>query len=230
MSSGPQMVSANAPGVAEPGITTRPGQRRIATATGTSTSSTSATSMLNELSTPLKLASMPMSMLSKLFTAGSTATAAKAATTAANELGAAHAVGLTSGTGALGSTGLGGLGTGAHRQSPRVWVRPPRPAHCPCRPHGPVRCRRRWRPPERRCTSVALRPSRRPRQGRPVGHATDDAGGQHERPPGRRDTDPVRAPFDGDPLHTSGWIAAVSVRSAGWPRNQTRAEQQFICG
>jgi hypothetical protein len=55
-------------------------------------------SMLSELSTPLKLASMPMSMLSKLFTAGSTATAAKAATTAANELGAAHAVGLASST------------------------------------------------------------------------------------------------------------------------------------
>jgi hypothetical protein len=54
---------------------------------------------------------MPMSMLSKLFTAGSTATAAKAATTAANELGAAH-VGLASSTGALGSTGLGGVGTG----------------------------------------------------------------------------------------------------------------------
>jgi PPE-repeat protein len=63
--------------------------------------------LLNELSTPMKFASMPMSMLSKLFTAGSTATAAKAATTAANELGAAQAVGLVSSPGALGSTGLG---------------------------------------------------------------------------------------------------------------------------
>jgi hypothetical protein len=67
---------------------------------------------MNELSTPLKLASMPMSMLSKLFTAGSTATAAKAATTAANELGAANAVGLTSSTGALGSAGIGAVGSG----------------------------------------------------------------------------------------------------------------------
>jgi PPE-repeat protein len=103
MSSGPQMVSAMPQALQ--GLASPQGLDSVAsTATGTS-SSTSATSMLNELSTPLKLASMPMSMLSKLFTAGSTATAAKAATTAANELGAAHAVGL-------GSTGLGGLGTG----------------------------------------------------------------------------------------------------------------------
>ncbi|HZC89544.1 MAG TPA: PE/PPE C-terminal domain-containing protein [Mycobacterium sp.] len=76
-------------------------------------------SMLSELSTPLKLASMPMSMLSKLFTAGSTATAAKAATTAANELGAAHAVGLASSTGPMGATGIGvgapGLSAGMGR-------------------------------------------------------------------------------------------------------------------
>jgi PPE-repeat protein len=110
MSSGPQMVSAMPQALQ--GLASPQGLDSVAsTATGTS-SSTSATSMLNELSTPLKLASMPMSMLSKLFTAGSTATAAKAATTAANELGAAHAVGLASSTGALGSTGLGGLGTG----------------------------------------------------------------------------------------------------------------------
>jgi PPE-repeat protein len=111
MSSGPQMVSAMPQALQS--LASPQGLDSVAsTATGTS-SSTSATSMLNELSTPLKLASMPMSMLSKLFTAGSTATAAKAATTAANELGAAHAVGLASGTGALGSTGIGGLGTGA---------------------------------------------------------------------------------------------------------------------
>jgi len=111
MSSGPQMVSAMPQALQS--LASPQGLDSVAsTATGTS-SSTSATSMLTELSTPLKLASMPMSMLSKLFTAGSTATAAKAATTAANELGAAHAVGLTSSTGALGSTGFGGLGTGA---------------------------------------------------------------------------------------------------------------------
>ncbi len=68
---------------------------------------------MNELSTPLKLASMPMSKLSRLFSAGSTATAAKAATTAANELGTANAVGLTSSTGALGSAGIGAVGSGA---------------------------------------------------------------------------------------------------------------------
>jgi PPE-repeat protein len=106
MSSGPQMISGMPQALSS--LASPQGLDSVAsTATG-STSSTSATSMLTELSTPLKLASMPMSMLSKLFTAGSTATAAKAATTAANELGAAHAVGLASSTGALGSTGIGG--------------------------------------------------------------------------------------------------------------------------
>jgi hypothetical protein len=52
-------------------------------------------------------------MLSRLFTAGSTATAAKAATTAANELGAVQSAGMGSGTGALTLTGISGLGTGA---------------------------------------------------------------------------------------------------------------------
>jgi PPE-repeat protein len=108
MSSGPQMISGMPQALSS--LASPQGLDSVAsTATG-STSSTSATSMLTELSTPLKLASMPMSMLSKLFTAGSTATAAKAATTAANELGAAHAVGLASSTGALGSTGIGGIG------------------------------------------------------------------------------------------------------------------------
>jgi PPE-repeat protein len=108
MSSGPQMVSAM-PQALQSMASPQGLDSVAATATDTS-SSTSATSMLNELSTPLKLASMPMSMLSKLFTAGSTATAAKAATTAANELGAAHAVGLASSTGVLGTTGIGGIG------------------------------------------------------------------------------------------------------------------------
>jgi PPE-repeat protein len=110
MSSGPQMVSAMPQALQS--LASPQGLDSVASTTSGTSSSTSAMSMLNELSTPLKLASMPMSMLSKLFTAGSTATAAKAATTAANELGAAHA-GLASSTGALGSTGLGGLGTGA---------------------------------------------------------------------------------------------------------------------
>jgi PPE-repeat protein len=53
---------------------------------------------------------------------------------------AASAVGLASGTGALGSTGIAGFGTGA-RQSPRVWVRRPGPVLCPCRPRGPAQLR-----------------------------------------------------------------------------------------
>jgi hypothetical protein len=46
-------------------------------------------------------------MLSKLFTAGSTANAARTVSTAANELGAAQSAGLGSGTGALTLTGIG---------------------------------------------------------------------------------------------------------------------------
>ena len=106
MSSGPQVISGM-PQALQSLASPQALDSVASTATGSSTSSTSVTSIMNELSTPLKLASMPMSMLSKLFTAGSTATAAKAATTAADELGAAHAVGLTSSTGALGSAGIG---------------------------------------------------------------------------------------------------------------------------
>ena len=110
MSSGPQMVSAMPQALQS--LASPQGLDSVASTATDTPSSTSATSMLNELSTPLKLASMPMSMLSKLFTAGSTATAAKAATTAANEMGVAHAVGLASSTGALGSTGISGTGGG----------------------------------------------------------------------------------------------------------------------
>jgi hypothetical protein len=53
------------------------------------------------------MATMPMSMLSKLFTAGSTANAARTVSTAANELGAAKSAGLGSGTGAVTLTGIG---------------------------------------------------------------------------------------------------------------------------
>ncbi|HXO12887.1 MAG TPA: PPE family protein, partial [Mycobacterium sp.] len=112
MSSGPQVISGM-PQALQSLASPQALDSVASTATDSSTSSTSATSIMNELSTPLKLASMPMSMLSKLFTAGSTATAAKAATTAANELGAANAVGLTSSTGALGSAGIGAVGSGA---------------------------------------------------------------------------------------------------------------------
>jgi PPE-repeat protein len=105
MSSGPQVISG-LPQALQTLASPQALDSVAATATG-STSSTSATSLLNELSMPMKFASMPMSMLSKLFTAGSTATAAKAATTAANELGAAQAVGLVSSPGPLGSTSLG---------------------------------------------------------------------------------------------------------------------------
>jgi PPE-repeat protein len=112
MSSGPQVISGM-PQALQSLASPQALDTVASTATDSSTSSTSATSIMNELSTPLKLASMPMSMLSKLFTAGSTATAAKAATTAANELGAANAVGLTSSTSALGSAGIGAIGSGA---------------------------------------------------------------------------------------------------------------------
>ncbi len=105
MSSGPQMISGMPQALQS--LASPQALDSVASTTGSSTSSTSASSLLNELSTPMKFASMPMSMLSRLFTAGSTATAAKAATTAANELGAAHAVGLVSSPSALGSTGIG---------------------------------------------------------------------------------------------------------------------------
>jgi PPE-repeat protein len=115
MSSGPQLISSTPQALQS--LSSPQALSGLAdTATGTSTSSSSSgmsfTSMLNELSTPMKFASMPMSMLSKLFTAGSTATAAKAATTAANELGAAQSAGIGSGTGTLTLSGMAGLGQG----------------------------------------------------------------------------------------------------------------------
>ncbi len=110
MSSGPQLISST-PRALQSLSSPQALSGLADTATGTSTSSSSSgmsfTSMLNELSTPMKFASMPMSMLSKLFTAGSTATAAKAATTAANELGAAQSAGIGSGAGTLTLSGLG---------------------------------------------------------------------------------------------------------------------------
>jgi PPE-repeat protein len=114
MSSGPQLLSTTPQALQS--LSSGQGLDSLATTatdSSGSSSSSSATSLLNELSTPMKLASMPMSMMSKLFTAGSTATAAKAATTAANQLGSAQAAGLGSGTGALTLTGMGGFGAGA---------------------------------------------------------------------------------------------------------------------
>jgi PPE-repeat protein len=113
LSSGPQLISG-LPQALQSLSSPQSLTAVASTATDTtSSSSSSSMSLLNELSTPMKFASMPMSMLSKLFTAGSTATAAKAATTAANELGAAQSAGIGSGTGALTLTGIGGLGAGA---------------------------------------------------------------------------------------------------------------------
>jgi PPE-repeat protein len=110
MSSGPQLISST-PSALQSLSSPQALSGLASTTTDTSSSSSlSASSLLNELSTPMKFASMPMSMLSKLFTAGSTATAAKAATTAANELGAAQSAGIGSGAGALTLSGFGGLG------------------------------------------------------------------------------------------------------------------------
>jgi len=78
-----------------------------ATDTTSSTSSSSSLSELSALSTPLRMATMPMSMLSKLFTAGSTANAARTVSTAATELDAAKSAGLGAGTGAVTLTGIG---------------------------------------------------------------------------------------------------------------------------
>ncbi|UMB72275.1 PPE family protein [Mycobacterium paraterrae] len=111
MSSGPQLISSTPQALqslSSPQALS--GLASTATDSSSSSSSLSSGSLLNELSTPMKFASMPMSMLSKLFTAGSTATAAKAATTAANELGAVHSAGIGSSTGALTLSGLSGLG------------------------------------------------------------------------------------------------------------------------
>ncbi|HME78625.1 MAG TPA: PPE family protein [Mycobacterium sp.] len=111
MSSGPQLISGMPQALqslASP--QSLAGLTATATDTSSSSSSSSSLSMLNSLSTPLRMATMPMSMLSKLFTAGSTANAARAASTAANELGAAQSAGLGPGTGALTLTGIGGIG------------------------------------------------------------------------------------------------------------------------
>jgi len=107
MSSGPQLISSTPQALQS---LSSPQALSGLASTATDTSSSSSMSLLNELSTPLRLATMPMSMLSRLFTAGSTATAAKAATTAANELGAAQSAGIGAGTGTLTLSGLGGLG------------------------------------------------------------------------------------------------------------------------
>ncbi len=111
MSSGPQLISSTPQALQSlSSPQTLSGLASTATDTSSSSSSLSSSSLLNELSTPMRFASMPMSMLSKLFTAGSTATAAKAATTAANELGAVQSAGIGSGTKALTLSGFSGLG------------------------------------------------------------------------------------------------------------------------
>jgi hypothetical protein len=109
MSSRPQLISSTPQALQS--LSSPQTQSGLApTATDTSSSSSHWMSLLNELSTPMKFASMPMSMLSKLFKAASTATAAKPATTAANELGAAQSAGIGSSTGILTLSGLGVLG------------------------------------------------------------------------------------------------------------------------
>jgi len=117
MSSGPQLISGM-PQTLQSLSSPQSLAALTSTATDTtsstsSTSSSSLTSEVSALSTPLRMATMPMSMLSKLFTAGSTANAARTVSTAANELGAAQAAGLGSGTGAVTLTGIGGVGTPA---------------------------------------------------------------------------------------------------------------------
>ncbi|WP_369830527.1 PPE family protein [Mycobacterium sp. 1245111.1] len=109
MASGPQLISTT-PQALQSLSSPQALSGLATTATDTSSSSSSSMSLLNELSTPLRMATTPMSMLSRLFTAGSTATAAKAATTAANELGAAQSAGIGAGSGTLTLSGLGGLG------------------------------------------------------------------------------------------------------------------------
>ena len=108
MSSGPQLISGT-PQALQSLSAPQTLSSLASTATGSSGSSgsTSALSMLNQLSMPMRMAMMPMSMLSKLFTTGSNATAARAVSTAANELGAAQSAGIGSGTGALTLTGIG---------------------------------------------------------------------------------------------------------------------------
>jgi PPE-repeat protein len=105
MSSGPQLISST-PQALQSLSSPQALSGLASTATDTS-SSLSSTSLLNELSTPLRMATMPMSMLSRLFTTGSTANAARAVSTAANELGAVQSAGVGSGAKALASTGFG---------------------------------------------------------------------------------------------------------------------------
>jgi PPE-repeat protein len=111
MSSGPQLISGMPQALqslASPQSLAALTSSTTDTASSTSsTTSTSSLSMLSSLSTPLRMATMPMSMLSKLFTAGSTANAARTVSAAANELGAAQSAGIGSGTSALASTGFG---------------------------------------------------------------------------------------------------------------------------
>jgi PPE-repeat protein len=109
MSSAPQLISGM-PQTLQSLASPQSLAALTSTATDSSTSSTTSSSSLSELSalsTPLRMATMPMSMLSKLFTAGSTANAARTVSTAANELGAAQSAGLGSGTGAVTLTGIG---------------------------------------------------------------------------------------------------------------------------
>jgi PPE-repeat protein len=108
MSSAPQLISGmpqTLQGLASP--QSMAALTSTATDTTPSSSSTSSLSELSALSTPLRMATMPMSMLSKLFTAGSTANAARTVSTAANELDAAKSAGLGSGTGGVTLTGIG---------------------------------------------------------------------------------------------------------------------------
>ncbi|WP_422226241.1 PPE family protein [Mycobacterium sp.] len=113
MSSGPQLISGMPQTLQS--LASPQGLESLATSatdSSSSPSSTSSLSMLSALSTPLRMATMPMSMLSKLFTTGSTANAARAVSTAANELGAAQSAGLGSGTSVLASAGFAGAGSG----------------------------------------------------------------------------------------------------------------------
>jgi PPE-repeat protein len=111
MSSGPQLISGMPQALqslASPQSLAALTSSTTDTASSTSSAtSTSSLSMLSALSTPLRMATMPMSMLSKLFTTGSTANAARAVSTAANELGAAQSAGIGSGASVLASTGFG---------------------------------------------------------------------------------------------------------------------------
>ena len=110
MSSAPQLISGmpqTLQGLASPQSLAALTSTATDPTSSTSSSSSSSLSELSALSTPLRMATMPMSMLSKLFTAGSTANAARTVSTAANELGAAQSAGLGAGTGTVTLTGIG---------------------------------------------------------------------------------------------------------------------------